>query len=56
VPGDPRVDWFGQTSPKGGKNSHIKDKLKSHTYFLLFQKPLIAFLNVFQKQKDPNYR
>lgn len=36
--------------------SHIKGKSKPYTYFVLFQKPLIEFLNVFQKQKDPNYR
>lgn len=56
----PGVGWSGQSSPgkesQGTERAFIGVTPNTHTYSILFQKHLIEFLNVFQKQKDPNQR
>lgn len=41
---------------EGSYQSYTKDTPKTHAHSILFQKHLIEFLNVFQKQKDPKQR
>lgn len=41
---------------EGSYQRHTKDTPKTNAYSILFQKHLIEFLNVFQKQKDPKQR